>query len=478
MLSTASITLHPDTTEALLYGGPKEASDTVITGCVLVSARNAAQLASLTVTLRPQRTRMFRAHHSLTPPTRLQAELVAGGQTAPHIVHREIDSRTHEWRFSISIPGSTAETIISKDCIVAYELVASAQIPGSLASTVQSKAHPIAIKRTPPPDSLWSVVASESICETAVWRSKLELSLIAESRIIHDQQALSVRGVIRPLAKGLSMKRAGFQLVERISHCAGIYGLVQPHTAKHIVVDNSIDMPSTEDLSCSTPFSEGAGLPLVHETSAARCLAVPPAYTGIQYDIHRDPIHSAHELVLFLTIVDSSGSTHNLRLATPVFVLPKAAIARRTSLPRYEDAGDDRLVSSGAAIPRRDSDFWSQFVLVDTGNGDAAALHDDADDALDACPLVLDGYRARDDAQPPPPSYPGAASSIERTLVSPKQTTPGQPLDRMQNPLHRLCSRALLRHSKPTPLVRATVRSSSSSSSTSRVSESDTFAIV
>ncbi|KAJ2192724.1 Molybdenum cofactor synthesis protein 3, partial [Coemansia sp. RSA 521] len=74
----------------------------------------------------------------------------------------------------------------------------------------------------------------------------------------------------------------------------------------------------------------------------------------------------------------------------------------------------DRLVSAPA--PRRDSDFWAQFVLIDTAPSPAPGR---AEPALDACPLALHGYRPSDIAQAPPPSYPGAQEEIERTVVPP-----------------------------------------------------------
>ncbi|KAJ2081810.1 hypothetical protein H4R24_002074 [Coemansia sp. RSA 988] len=462
MLSSMTVALYPDSPHAILYGGPNEASGTVITGRVVVMSKHMEQLAALTVTLRPQKPRIFQTQHTATPPIYLQTALVSDGQMEPQAVRRDLGGNAHEWQFSISIPGSICETIYSKDCFVAYELVASARLAGAFASTALSRRCAIAIKRTPPPDSLWSTVSSEPVSESAMWRSRLELTLITESRIIYDQQALPVRGVIRPLEKGISLKRAGFQLVEHITHTAGMYGPMQQHTAKKVIVDNSIDMSITADAPCSTQFSTHAGLALVQETSASHCLAVPQAYTGIQYDVHHDPIRASHELVLFVTIADAQGSTHNLRLATPVFVLPKVD-ARRTNLPRYEDAAADRLVSSGAVAPQRDSDFWSEYVLIDTVDATEAAFttnavdfagdsvpaplaqEDTADDTLDSCPLALEGYCASDEAQRPPPSYPGATRTMERTLVTREQSENVQTAAETHRPLRQLCSRALLR---------------------------------
>ncbi|KAJ2712302.1 hypothetical protein H4R19_002825 [Coemansia spiralis] len=426
MLSTACIELFPDSREIVLCGGPRGAGGAIATGRVVVAAKQAAQLVRLVVTLRPRRARLFQARQSVAPAEQYQAVLVTGSELQPQVVHCVLESGAHEWRFSIAAPGSLAETVFGRDCFVAYELVASAQGSGAFGATAHSQAHPIAVKRVPLADGLWASVASQPICESATWRGQLELSLSAPSRIAHDQQRLAVRGVIRPLEKGFVLRRAGFQIVERISHCTGVHGTLQPCSAKRVVVDDIVDISAT----CGVPCEFNVALPehpspeleleLVQETSAERCLAVPPAYTGIQYDIHHGPVRTRHELVLLVTVADARGSTHRLRLATPVFVLPRTD-AHHVSLPRYEEAAADRLVTSAAGAQQRDSDFWSQFVLVDTVDtaSDAVAAADAPCDTLTACPLALEGYRAADDAQLPPPSYPGAAcAAIERTVVT------------------------------------------------------------
>ncbi|KAJ2748230.1 hypothetical protein IWQ56_007517, partial [Coemansia nantahalensis] len=300
---------------------------------------------------------------------------------------------------------------------------------GTFGGTAHSQAHPIAVKRVPRPDCLWSLAASQAVNESATWRGRVELSLVAASHIVHDQQRLAVRGVIRPLEKGLALRRAGFQIVEHITHNVGLHGTLQPCLAKRVVVDNMAETTAAGDLPCepaSTALAAHVDQELlVQETSVESRLSVPPAYTGIQYDIRRGPARTSHELVLFVTIADAHGCTHRLRLATPVYVLPRAD-AYSTSPPRYEDAAADRLVAADADAQQRDRDFWSEFVLVDIAGAAGAVVQD----TLTACPLALEGYCVADEAQPPPPPYPGAASAIERTLVAastPDLLAPQQP---------------------------------------------------
>ncbi|KAJ2031134.1 hypothetical protein GGI08_009425, partial [Coemansia sp. S2] len=267
MLNTTSINILLDSPEAILYGGPGEASGTLITGRVSVSTKHTSQLTSLMVTLRPQRARLFQSQNPVAPDICLQTVLVSNGLTAPQILHRDISDKEHEWRFSIGIPGSIAETVFSSDSFVTYELVAQARAPGTLASVVQSKAVPIAIKRAPSIDSQWALLASEPISESAVWQDRLDLTLIAESRIIYDQQVLSVRGVIRPLVKGMSLVRTGFQITERISHSIGTLGSAHSFAMRKVVVDNSVDMPSPQSTkpAGNGMSTEQVGLPLIEE---------------------------------------------------------------------------------------------------------------------------------------------------------------------------------------------------------------------
>ncbi|KAJ2910056.1 hypothetical protein GGI21_001254 [Coemansia aciculifera] len=465
MLSPTSITIHLDSPEAILYGGPGEASGTFITGRVVVAAKHVAQLASLTVTLRPQRARRFQTLYPVTPDVCFQSELVANGDTVPQIVHRSISDREHEWRFSIGIPGSTAETVFSSDNYVAYELVAHARAPTTLTtSAMQSKAVPVAIKRAPSIDSQWALLASEPISENAVWRKQLDLTLTAQSRIIYDEQTLSVRGVIRPLVKGLLLVRAGFQLTERLSHSINALGRAHSFARSKVIVDNSIDMSSLDSEQATAGSinitTEHTGLPLIQEMCASRILPVPEAYTGIQYDIRRGPIRVSHELSLFVTVVDATGRLHKLRLATPVFVMPMST-RKRIDLPRYEETSTDELIESGlGAAVQRDGDFMAEYVLVDTVNLSESDTEEGLDFArgslelTDSCPLALDGYQCSGDA-PPPPAYPGAYSAeIERTLVTLDTASSDVEVVRTSR-IRKLCSRALLRAqvpaSKPLP---------------------------
>ncbi|KAJ2798717.1 hypothetical protein H4S07_005625 [Coemansia furcata] len=263
----------------------------------------------------------------------------------------------------------------------------------------------------------------------------------------------------------MSLVRAGFQITERVSHSIGALGHAHSLAVNKVVVDNTADMtdPQSANLTditttayeslASDKATEKAGLPLIQEIATSRSLSVPEAYTGIQYDIRRGPIRVKHELSLFVTVADSAGRMQNLRLVTPVFVMPMST-RKRVDLPRYEDTDTDELIESGVgAVAQRDEDFMSEYVLVDTtdpsesGNTEFHNL-----ELPDSCPLALDGYQCVGDVLPPP-AYPGAARAlVERTLVSPDAVLPKQDLSRT-NRIRKLCSRARLRPAVPEPIL-------------------------
>ncbi|KAJ2884861.1 hypothetical protein FB639_001880, partial [Coemansia asiatica] len=498
MLSTTSISLYPDAKEVVLYGGPRETRGAYITGRVAVTVKSIDQIKSLTVTLRPQRQKLFQSQLPVTPDLLLRTTLVTNGQTNAQVICISMDEKGHEWLFTIGIPGATAETVYSREHYVAYELIAEARIQGTWVGATQSKACPIAIKRAPNTDSPWVILASEPVSESSDWHSKLEITLVAESRIIHDEQSMSVRGVIRPLHKGISLVKAGFQIIEKIGRRVVLFGADQNLVYRHVIIGTTVDFPNAG--SAHTHSNEAAsidgrrqtrrpGLPLIQEISASRSLAIPKAYTRIQYDIHRGPIRVNHELLFFVSIVDSMGSAHDLRLATPVFVLPRVD-SRQLNLPRYEETNADRLVesSSGGSL-QRDVDFWSNYVLIDTverntkdsditpdeespeidiGEDDCYQADDNITyiEPISACPLALDGYQQLDNTDVPPPSYPGAATTVERTFVSADLALPGQETD-VTRRKRKFSPRTLLRQQPQSSLTETSDQSSSNSISIS-----------
>ncbi|KAI8324956.1 hypothetical protein GQ54DRAFT_295784 [Martensiomyces pterosporus] len=459
MVSSASISLLPDSPEVILYGGPSEAAGSFITGRVVISAKYASQVKSLTVTLRPQKRRLFQSMHCITPHTDLRAQLVEDSKTAHQILHTINGNSSHEWRFSIPVPGSMAETVYTRDNYIAYELIAEARTPSTFSSLLQSRTSAIAIKRAPSIDSQWATMVSEGVEESAAWRERLELTLVTQSRVVSDRQSMSVRGIIRPLEKGISLLRAGFQIVEKVINDVDIFGMPHALTTSNIIAGTSIDMPQCQaargeyrtageeldglaDLFGGDNRASASGLPIQHEISASRCLSVPEAYTGIQYDIRRGQIRIGHDLIFFVSITDELGAVHNLRLATPVFVLPRFSL-KCVDLPRYEDAGMDELIESSvktSPLEHADSDPTLRHAsLAGAANSSTMSLASDGSAPDAECPLALQGYRSCGDI--PPPTYSCIAAGGELDLSDSSIAVPQQAIT--TNRLSGFYSRAL-----------------------------------
>ncbi|KAJ1956446.1 hypothetical protein EC988_001347 [Linderina pennispora] len=435
MINGPSLCVILDSPEVILSGSPGSASNAFITGRVVLGSQSAAMLRNLTVSFRPRRKKLFQSTYSVTPLIDIHTTLVEDATTPSHIIHT-INHREGklEWRFSLAIPGDTAETVFTRDIFIAYEVVAEARLRSAFGSLVASKPQHIAVKRVPMLDSQWVSLVSEPITETAKWQGRLELTLLSPSRVITDSQPVPVRGVLRPMEKGIKMLRAGFQITERTISDVDAFGVSHSISATHIINENLTDIiagHSTNRLGCGSAGIEASfaelltsdravamGLPIDQDMSVARSLTVPAAYTGIQYDVRRGPVRVTHDLVFSAAIADESGNVHNLRLATPIFVLPDIA-ASGVNLPRYEEVGFDTLIEA-ATVDVDVLDTLSQI------------------ECTEESPLAVLGYKSCGDL--PPPSYTGS-----NQLLDTSEPTGPQSVGSASSRLRRLCSRALLR---------------------------------
>ncbi|KAJ1998507.1 hypothetical protein H4R26_005433 [Coemansia thaxteri] len=263
----------------------------------------------------------------------------------------------------MAIPGNIFETVYTPDVFVAYELVAELRTT-AMAHWVPfcRMAHsvPICIKRIPAAESAWATVANEPMYASAVWRGSLELTVIADSRVMHDSQSFDISGVIRPLHKGLRLLCAGFELRESLE--GYLRCLTQETAQKSIVAKCSCDISaaslgaSSDSANSSTvrfkmeypPVSvpRRAGVAIDQEVQVFGALSVPRAYTDIQYDIATGPIRVSHELVFSASVVDECGQVHNVRLSSGIYVLPELS-QPPVELPRYEHSAKDILLAAG-----------------------------------------------------------------------------------------------------------------------------------
>ncbi|KAJ2063388.1 hypothetical protein GGI17_001749 [Coemansia sp. S146] len=359
-----------DSPDVVLYGSPREARFTEITGRVVLTSKSAQSASSLIVRLKPKHQNPFNPVLSLLWMSDITYTIIKDGQIDDASVEIPHDSSTgqQQWRFAMAIPGSIFETVYTPEVSVAYELLVEMRTTSVSHWVPFSKlAHsvPICIKRLPAADSAWATIANEPMYASAVWRNSVEMTAIAGSRVMHDAQSFEVTGVVRPLHKGMRMLCAGFEIRESLEgylRCPA-----QETSQRSTVAKCSSDITTTSlgTIRRSDPVSSDmaggvrfkmeyppvsmphrAGVAIDQEIQVFGTVNVPRAYTEIQYDIATGPIRVSHELVFSASIVDEHGQVHNVRLSSGIYVLPKSTQVP-VDLPRYEHSDKDILLAAG-----------------------------------------------------------------------------------------------------------------------------------
>ncbi|KAJ1950186.1 hypothetical protein FBU59_000798 [Linderina macrospora] len=341
MLSTQALQIKLDRPDIVLYGLPHEAHSQVLSGRVILTSRSQQRIRSLTITLRSQKEKLFQTAYAAAPSIELT-----------HTI--DTSQGTNSWPFAISIPGSLNETVFTSHAFVGYELFAEMRTHSAIQLLpFVSKCVPVHIKRTPLPDSPWMAAANEALNVSAGWRDKIELTGITRSRIVHDQDLVRVRGVLRPLVKGMRVMSVGFQLREyvdvpfddlfgTISHgCRVVAQSVRAVDAHDMMT--VVDGVKVNTQFSPTPASRTGGIMLDQEISVSGVLFAPEAFESIQYDICEGPLRVSHDIVFTASVIDENLTVHNIRLSSAVYVMPKCA-ATECELPRYEDSAMDMLI--------------------------------------------------------------------------------------------------------------------------------------
>ncbi|KAJ1719578.1 hypothetical protein LPJ53_005684 [Coemansia erecta] len=363
LFSKSKLQLIPDSEHIVLHGTPRDARCAVVSGRILLASKVPRAVTSLTVRFRPKQEDLLNPAMSISCLSEITCTVVKDGRLGPTSQELPYNpaTMTHEWHFSIGIPGNISETVFSPSAFIAYELAAELRT----ASVVQwapfcklTCAVPIAVKRLPAADSALLAIANESVSVAAKWRDRVELTTIAGSRVVHDSRAFQVSGVVRPLLKGMRLLRAGFEVREFIdgpfessSHTSS------PSPRGSTVARCSRDVNAATLGMCQDsvhinmefpPCSvqRRSGIVVDQEIQISGTLQIPKAYDDIQYDISIGPIKVSHELVFAVSIVDEVGQVHNVRLSSGIYAFPCVSSAI-IDLPRYENSSKDTLLAAG-----------------------------------------------------------------------------------------------------------------------------------
>ncbi|KAJ2776650.1 hypothetical protein H4R18_005558 [Coemansia javaensis] len=345
MRPAPSLEIVLDRPELLVRGSLDEATAAVLSGRLVV------HLAE------PIRVRSLRMTFTGRVDTFLNQELVPASVARDE--HREF--LAHEWRFlepqkppamwpaalrefpfELVVRGDNPETVCTALGKVRYQLQATLErtaFHANLAAAVD-----VPLKRGPQAGAPWALALMESIESMGSWSGQLNYRISVPSRSLKDGELFHTRFELEPRAKGLRLVSVGVLVKEytRYYHAGATV-----HRFARIVARNENYI--TPSGSCSmTPRKPEACLSLVDATTVQIPLAVPEAYSGVQYDVLTDLVEVRHRLKFLIKVRDRNALVHSIFVAVPVAIMPVKAREEDSLLPRYEAA----VLNPGTVIMR------------------------------------------------------------------------------------------------------------------------------
>ncbi|KAJ2011087.1 hypothetical protein IWW57_006732, partial [Coemansia sp. S610] len=198
------------------------------------------------------------------------------------------------------------------------------------------------------------------------------------------------------------------------------------HRFARVVVRNE-NFISPSGACTTTPRKADECLDLVDATSIQIPLAIPAAYTGIQYDVQLEQIEIRHRIKFLIKIRDASMLIHSVFIAVPVTIMPVTARDDSNILPQYEAA----LRNPGTILMRSNTLPPAYDALHPTPRGQNVAAdqeqpgdtHSDASSDVPPLSLVEPGTEVN-----------GFPAPLRRSrsqfyLASPDSTPPMRPVD-------------------------------------------------
>ncbi|KAJ2460687.1 hypothetical protein GGI02_005731, partial [Coemansia sp. RSA 2322] len=274
--------------------------------------------------------------------------------------HREFI--THEWQFlesqkhalawgpedkvfpfDLVVPGDNPETVMAALSKVRYQLHAVLERTSFHVNLVAST--DVLVKRGPMPGAPWALALMESIEAAGDWAQQLEYRVSVPTRSLKDGELFHTRFELEPRIKGLKLVSVGVLIKEYVRYYSSTGDSLHRFARVAARNENFINQAGV----CSTaPRKATECLDLVDATSVQIPLAVPEAYTGIQYDVLSDLIEIRHRIKFLIKVRDSSMLIHSIFIAVPVSIMPVTARDDSNLLPRYEAA----LSNPGMVIMR------------------------------------------------------------------------------------------------------------------------------
>ncbi|KAJ2058172.1 hypothetical protein GGI08_003483 [Coemansia sp. S2] len=337
MRSSPSLEIILDQPELLVRGTLDEAVPAVLSGRLVVHLNESIRVRSLKMVFSGRIDTYF-------------SQNVVGATTNTKDEHREFI--THEWQFlesqkhslawgpedkvfpfDLVIPGDNPETVVTALSKVRYSLHAVLERTSFHVNLTTSA--DVLVKRGPMPGAPWALALMESIEAAGDWSQQLDYRVSVPTRSLKDGELFHTRFELVPRSKGMKLMAVGVLIKEYVRYYSPQGEAL--HRFARVVARNENFISPTG--ACTTaPRKADECLDLVDATSIQIPLAVPAAYTGIQYDVLSEHIEIRHRIKFLIKIRDSSMLIHSVFIAVPVTIMPVTARDDSNILPQYEAA--------------------------------------------------------------------------------------------------------------------------------------------
>ncbi|KAJ2743770.1 hypothetical protein GGI20_003493 [Coemansia sp. BCRC 34301] len=337
MRSGPSLEIILDQPELLVRGTMDEATPAVLSGRLVVHLPESIRVRSLKMTFTGRIDTYFNQN-------------LVGATAITKDEHREF--LTHEWEFlepqkhspawgpetkvfpfDLVVPGDNPETVVTTLSKVRYNLHAVLERTSFHVNLTAST--DVLLKRGPMPGAPWALALMESIEAAGDWAQQLDYRVSVPTRSLKDGELFHTRFELDPRIKGMKLMAVGVLIKEYVRYYSSTgEGL---HKFARVVARNENFISPTG--ACTTaPRKAEECLDLVDATSVQIPLAVPAAYTGIQYDVLSELIEIRHRIKFLIKIRDASMLIHSVFIAVPVTIMPVTARDDSNILPQYEAA--------------------------------------------------------------------------------------------------------------------------------------------
>ncbi|KAJ2690529.1 hypothetical protein IWW39_000623 [Coemansia spiralis] len=423
MRSGPSLEIVLDQPELLVRGTLDEATPAVLSGRLIVHLGESIRVRSLKLVFTGRIDTFF-------------SQNMIGTSKDEHR-----DFITHEWQFlepqkhslawgpedkvfpfDLVIPGDNPETVVTALSKVRYALHAVLERTSFHVNLAASA--DVLVKRGPMPGAPWALALMESIEATGDWAQQLDYRVSVPTRSLKDGELFHTRFELVPRSKGMKLMAVGVLIKEYVRYY-GPRGEALHRFARVVVRNENFISPS--GACTTTPRKADECLDLVDATSIQIPLAIPAAYTGIQYDVQLEQIEIRHRIKFLIKIRDASMLIHSVFIAVPVTIMPVTARDDSNILPQYEAA----LRNPGTILMRSNTLPPAYDALHPTPRGQNVAAdqeqpgdtHSDASSDVPPLSLVEPGTEVN-----------GFPAPLRRSrsqfyLASPDSTPPMRPVD-------------------------------------------------